>query len=83
MSAPTILCSWCDVEAIYADGRVVAQKDDERQYACENHKRDLLASIESDLWHSGNPFAGEAAEAWIKDMEGYLKQGGSRLVVTA
>lgn len=61
------LCSWCDAPAQYTDGRVAVEEED-RQYACEQHKRDLLTSMELSLWHRGNPFAGEAAEGWIRNI---------------
>lgn len=50
-------CDWCEADAVY-----ITAKDGA---ACVDHKRDLITVAAHRIARSGNPFAGEAAEALI------------------
>jgi len=53
-------CDWCDERATYATEQDGA--------ACEAHRDDLIRVARDRIWRSGDPFAGEAAEALVLSM---------------
>lgn len=57
-------CDWCDEPAVCRDSR----PGEDRLVACEDHRRELARSIESEVFTGGNPFAGEAAEGFVEDL---------------
>lgn len=57
------ICDWCDAPAT-----VRHRRTDEDEAACEEHRRELWRALEARIALSGNPFAGEAAEASLEEI---------------